>query len=74
MWGETPFVTPSSSSEKLAASSLTDREREKGKRGTGEDLERTTSQTYTRSEEWDGRTQGIGMKEQGDVIAEGIST
>jgi hypothetical protein len=29
---------------------------------------------YTRSEEWDGRTQGIGMKEHGDVIAEGIST
>jgi hypothetical protein len=29
---------------------------------------------YTRSEEWEGRTQGIGMKDYGDVIAEGCST
>jgi hypothetical protein len=40
MWGETPFSAPSSSLEELAASSLTDREREEGnRRGTGEDNE-----------------------------------
>jgi hypothetical protein len=70
MWGETPSATPSSSPEELAASSPTDGEREKGnRRGIGEDNEPEVHSVRKM-----GRTQGIGMKEHGDVIAEGIST
>jgi hypothetical protein len=69
MWGETPFVTPFSSSEELAASSPTDGEREEGnRRGIGEDNE-PDAHSVRRM----GRTQGTGMKEHGDVIAEGCS-
>jgi hypothetical protein len=40
MWGETPFTTPSSILEELAASSPTDGQREEGnRRGIGEDNE-----------------------------------
>jgi hypothetical protein len=69
MWGETPSATPSSSLEELAALSPTDGEREKGnRRGIGEDNE-PDAHSVRRM----GRTQGTGMKEHGDVIAEGCS-
>jgi hypothetical protein len=68
--GEAPFATPPSSSEEPAAPSLTDEEREEGNgRGIGEDNEPDVHSVRRM-----GRTQGIGMKEHGDVIAEGIST
>jgi hypothetical protein len=70
MWGETPFATPSSSLEELAASSPTDGEREKGdRRGSGEDNEPDVHSVRRM-----GRAQGTRMNEHGDVIAEGIST
>jgi hypothetical protein len=70
MWGETPSTTPSPSSEELAALFPTDGKREEGNgRGIVEDNEPDVHSVRRM-----GRTQGIGMKEHGDVIAEGIST